>query len=49
VRGFADTHGSLHRLSNRSPNQMAITFPSVDEAVLDELAEHLDVLGYEFK
>ena len=49
VRGFADTHGSLHKISTRAPNQMAITFRSLDEAVLDELAEHLEALGYEFK
>lgn len=49
VRGFADTHGSLHLLGGHSPNQRAITFRSLDEAVLDELAKHLEELGYEFK
>ena len=49
VRGLADTHGSLHLISSRSENQRAITFRSLDEAVLDELARHLDALGYEYK
>ena len=37
VRGFADTHGSLHLVSGRSPIRRAITFRSIEEAVLDEL------------
>jgi hypothetical protein len=49
VRGLADTHGSLHLISDEQSNQRAITFRSLDEAVLDELALHLDVLGYEYK
>lgn len=49
VRGFADTHGSLHLLGKRHLNHRAITFKSMDETVLDELALHLDVLGYEYK
>ena len=49
VRGLADTHGSLHLISDEQTNQRAITFRSLDEAVLDELALHLDVLGYEYK
>jgi hypothetical protein len=49
VRGFADTHGSLHTINARAPNHRAITFRSLDEVVLDELAKHLEVLGYEFK
>jgi hypothetical protein len=49
VRGLADTRGSLHRIGRKRSAQMAITFRAVDESVLDELALHLDVLGYEFK
>ena len=49
VRGFADTHGSLHNISKKHLNHRAITFKSMDETVLDELALHLDVLGYEYK
>ena len=49
VRGLADTHGSLHLISDEHKNQRAVTFRSLDEAVLDELALHLDVLGYEYK
>ena len=49
VRGLADTHGSLHLVGGHSPNQRAITFRSLDEAVLDELAKHLEQLGYDFK
>ncbi len=46
VRGFADTHGSLHLIGKKQLNHRAITFRSLDETVLDELALHLDVLGY---
>ncbi len=49
VRGFAGTSGSLHKINARAPNHRAITFRSADKAILDELAEHLEVLGYEFK
>jgi hypothetical protein len=49
VRGLADTHGSLHLISSKSRNQRAITFRSLDEAVLDELSVHLEILGYEYK
>ena len=49
ARGLADTHGSLHLISSKSKNQRAITFRSLDEAVLDELSIHLDILGYEYK
>ena len=49
VRGFADTHGSLHHIGKKYLNHRAITFRSIDLAVLDELALHLEVLGYEFK
>ena len=49
VRGLADTHGSLHLISLRAKNNLAITFRSLDEMVLDELALHLDILGYEYK
>ncbi len=49
VRGLADTHGSLHLISTRAKNNLAITFRSLDEIVLDELALHLDILGYEYK
>ena len=49
VRGLADTHGSLHLISSKSKNQRAITFRSLDEAVLDELSIHLDILDYEYK
>ena len=49
VRGLADTHGSLHLISRRAKNNLAITFRSIDEQVLDELALHLDILGYEYK
>ncbi len=49
VRGLADTHGSLHLISPRAKNNLAITFRSLDEIVLDELALHLDILGYEYK
>ena len=49
VRGLADTHGSLHLISSKSKNQRAVTFRSLDEAVLDELAIHLDILDYEYK
>ena len=49
VRGLADTHGSLHIISEKAKNNMAITFRSLDESVLDELARHLSVLNYEFK
>lgn len=49
VRGFADTHGSLRHIGKKQLNHRAITFRSLDEAVLDELALHLDVLGYEYK
>ncbi len=49
VRGLADTHGSLHIISEKAKNNMAITFRSLDESVLDELALHLRVLNYEFK
>lgn len=49
MRGFADTHGSLHILGGRSQVQSAITFRSIDESVLDELAKHLQELGFEFK
>ena len=49
VRGLADTHGSLHHLGKKHLNHRAITFRSIDLAVLDELARHLEVLGYEFK
>lgn len=49
VRGLADTHGSLHIISEKAKNNMAITFRSLDKTVLDELALHLRVLNYEFK
>ena len=49
VRGFADTHGSLHHIGKKHLNHRAISFRTVDEGVLDELALHLDVLGYEYK
>jgi len=49
VRGFADSHGSLHKISARAPNHRAITFRSLDKAALDELGKHLEALGYEFK
>ena len=49
VRGLADTHGSPHIISEKAKNNMAITFRSLDESVLDELALHLRVLNYEFK
>jgi len=49
VRGFADTHGPLHLTGKRHLNRRAITFKSMDETVLDELALHIDVLGYEYK
>jgi len=49
VRGLADTHGSLHIIGGQSGNNRAITFRSMDDAVIDELAVHLDVLGYEYK
>ena len=49
VRGFADTHGSLHLISSKSKNNLAITFRTLDEEVLDELSIHLDILGYEYK
>ena len=49
VRGFADTHGSLHHIGKKHLNHRAITFRSIDEAVLDELTLHLEVLGYEYK
>lgn len=49
VHGFADTHGSLHQVGGRSANQRAIIFRNIDEGVLDELAKHLEELGYEFK
>ena len=49
VRGLADTHGSLHIIGEKAKNNMAITFRSLDESVLDELALHLRVLKYEFK
>ena len=49
VRGFADTHGSLHLIGKKHLNHRAITFRSIDLAVLDELALHLEVLGYEFR
>jgi len=49
VRGFADTHGSLHLIGRKQKDQVAITFRSLDEGVLDELARHLNTLGYEFK
>lgn len=49
VRGFADTHGSLHHIGKKHLNHRAITFRSLDEGVLDGLAKHLDVLGYEYK
>jgi len=49
VRGFADTHGSLHLISPKAKNNLAVTFRGLDEVVLDELAMHLDVLGYEYK
>jgi len=49
VRGFANTHGSLHLISSRSKNNLAVTFRSLDEEVLNELALHLDVLRYEYK
>jgi len=49
VRGLADGPGSLHIIGGRSGNNRAITFRSMDKAVLDELAIHLDVLGYEYK
>ena len=49
VRGLADTHGSLHLISSKAKNNLAITFRSVDEMVLDELALHLDILGFEYK
>ena len=49
VRGFADTHGSLHHIGKKHINHRAITFRSIDEGVLDELALHLAALGYEYK
>jgi len=49
VRGFADTHGSLHHIGKKKLNHRAITFRSIDEGVLDELALHLAALGYEYK
>lgn len=49
VRGLTDTHGSLHIISEKATNNMAITFRRLDESVLDELALHLRVLNYEFK
>ena len=49
VRGLADTHGSLHIISEKAKNNMAVTLRSLDESVLDELALHLRVLNYEFK
>ena len=49
VRGIAHTHGSLHLIGKRPLNHRAITFRSLDERVLEELALHLDVLGYEYK
>lgn len=49
VRGFADTHGCLHLISPKATNNLAITFRSLDVLVLDELAKHLVVLGYEYK
>lgn len=49
VRGLADTHGSFHLISSKSRNSRAITFRSLDDDVIDELAIHLDVLGYEYK
>jgi len=49
ARGLADTHGSLHLISPRAKTNLAITFRSLDQKVLDELALHLDVLGYEYK
>ena len=49
VRGLADTHGSLHLISDEHKKQRAMTFRTLDKAVLDELALNLDVLGYEDK
>ena len=49
VRSFADTRCSLHIIGKKHFNHRAISFRSMDERVLDELAKHLGVLGYEFK
>ena len=49
VRGLADTHGSLHLIGKKQENRMAITFRSIDEAVMDEVARHLGALGYDYK
>ena len=49
VRGLADTHGSLHIISEKAKNNMAITFRSLDKSVLDELALHLRALNFEFR
>ena len=35
--------------SDKYKNQRAVTFRSLDKAVLDELARHLNLLGYDFK
>ena len=49
IRGLADAYGSLHLISEKSLDRRAITFRSLEDAVLDELARHLDVLGFEYK
>ena len=36
-------------LGNNHKKQRAVTFRSLDKAVLDDPARHLDVLGYDFR
>ena len=45
VRGLSKTYGSLRLISSRSKNSRTITFQSLDEAVLNELAGHLEAAG----
>lgn len=49
VRGLADTHGSLHLIGVKKKNQRAATVRSLDEAALDELAKHLNILDFDLK
>ena len=49
VRGFADTHVSLHLNSEKSSDRRAIAFRNLDQSVLDDLVLDLKVLNYEFK
>lgn len=49
VRGLADTHGSMHLIGKKQENRMAVTFRSINDTFMDELARHLNPLGYDYK